>query len=51
MKVANKEVLVENLWLNYFNNYLFKHGTITEREYKRMTEKIAERTPKNNKRT
>ena len=33
---------IEELWLNYFNSYLFEHGTISENEYKRMTEKIAE---------
>ena len=32
---------IEELWLNYFNSYLFEHGTISENEYKRMTEKIA----------
>ena len=35
---------IEGLWLNYFNSYLFEHGTISENEYKRMTEKIAEKT-------
>ena len=35
---------MERLYLNYFNNYLFEHGTISENEYKRMTEKIAEKT-------
>ena len=38
--------LAEDLWLNYFNQYLFKNGTITEKEYKKMTEKIADRTAK-----
>ena len=33
--------LAEALWLNYFNNFLFQEGTITEIEYKRMVEKIA----------
>lgn len=33
--------LAEALWLNYFNNFLFREGTITEKEYKRMVEKIA----------
>ena len=36
----------ESAWLNYFNRFLFKEGTISEKEYKRMTEKIAERTAK-----
>ncbi len=34
----------EQAWLNYFNRFLFEEGTISEKEYKRMTEKIAERT-------
>ena len=36
--------MAESLWLNYFNRYLYEHGTITENEYKKMTEKIAIRT-------
>ena len=36
----------EDVWLNYFNQYLFEHGTISEKEYKRMTEKIATRRAK-----
>lgn len=35
--------MAEDLWLNYFNRYLFEGGTISEKEYKRMTEKIAAR--------
>ena len=31
--------MAEDIWLNYFNRYLFEHGTISEKEYKRMTEK------------
>ncbi len=31
----------ESIWLNYFNRYLFECGTISEKEYKLMTEKIA----------
>ena len=38
---ANEAPAIEELWLNYFNSYLFKHGTISENEYKRMTDKIA----------
>ena len=33
----------EDIWLNYFNRYLFEHGQISEKEYKQMTEKIAAR--------
>ena len=36
----------EDAWLNYFNRYLFEHATISEKEYKRMTEKIAIRKSK-----
>ena len=35
--------MAEDIWLNYFNRYLFEHGTISEREYKKMTEMIAAR--------
>lgn len=37
----------ESLWLQYFNNYLFEKGIITEREYAQMTEKIVQREAKN----
>ena len=36
----------EDMWLNYFNQYLFENGTITEKEYKKMIEKIAIRKAK-----
>ena len=36
----------EDAWLNYFNRYLFSNGIISEKEYKRMTEKIAHRHSK-----
>lgn len=38
--------MAEDIWLNYFNRYLFEHGTISEKEYKKMTEKIATRKPR-----
>ena len=38
--------MAEDIWLNYFNRYLFEHGTISEREYKKMTEMIAARNDK-----
>ena len=43
---GREKIVAEDIWLNYFNRYLFEHGEITEKEYKRMTEKIAERTAK-----
>ena len=33
--------LAEQLWLEYFNNYLFEHGVITEKERNRMVSAIA----------
>lgn len=41
-----EKTLAEDIWLNYFNRYLFEHGTISEREYKKMTEMIAARNDK-----
>lgn len=38
--------LAEDIWLNYLNRYLFESGTISEKEYKKMTEKIAARKAK-----
>lgn len=39
--------IAEDIWLNYFNRYLFEHSTISETEYKKMTELIAVRKRKN----
>ncbi len=33
--------LAEDIWLDYFNRYLFECWTISEKDYKKMTEKIA----------
>ena len=38
--------MAEDIWLNYFNCYLYESNTISEKEYKRMTEKIAARKAK-----
>lgn len=38
--------MAEDIWLNYFNRYLFEHGTISEKEYNKMTELIAIRKSK-----
>lgn len=43
--------MAEDIWLNYFNRYLFEHGTISEKEYKRMTEKITLRKERQSQRT
>lgn len=36
----------EDTWLGYFNRYLLEHSAISEKEYKKMTEKIAMRRSK-----
>ncbi len=41
-----EKIFAEDIWLNYFNRYLFENGTITEKEYKKMTEKISTRKAK-----
>ncbi len=38
--------MAEDMWLNYFNRYLLEQGTISEKEYKHMVEKIAARKAK-----
>ena len=38
--------IAEDIWLNYFNRYLFEDGAISEKEYRRMTEIIALRKTK-----
>ena len=36
--------MAEDIWLNYLNRYLFEHETISEKEYKKMTELISIRS-------
>ena len=43
---SREKEMAEDLWLHYFNRYLFENGTISEKEYKKMTEKIAGRRAK-----
>lgn len=45
-KEEREKRMAEDIWLNYFNRYLLEHGTISEKEYKRMTEKIVTRKTK-----
>lgn len=40
--------LAEQLWLAYFNSYLFEHGVITESARNRMAIQIKNRKPSNN---
>ena len=41
-----ERLMAEDIWLNYYNRYLYEHGTITEKAYKKMTAIIAERKGK-----
>lgn len=38
-----EKLLAEDLWLSYFNRYLFEKAAINEKEFNRMTEKISSR--------
>ncbi|MBQ8288763.1 MAG: hypothetical protein IJX76_08370 [Clostridia bacterium] len=38
--------MAEDIWLCYFNRYLFEHGTISEKEYQKIIELIAIRKSK-----
>ena len=38
--------VAEELWLKYFNRYLYETGTITIKEYAAMSDKIAVRCGK-----
>jgi len=43
---AEKQNVVEQIWLNYFNQTLFEKGLISEKERNRMKLKIESRKPK-----
>lgn len=36
-----RKIMEEEIWLNYYNNYLLEHKTITEKEHLRMCNAIA----------
>ncbi len=38
--IKREKQMAEQLWLEYFNNYLFEHGVITEKERNRMVSAI-----------
>lgn len=40
MQNDNINPIVEKIWMEYFNNYLYKKGTISEREWSQMSNKI-----------
>lgn len=45
-----RKLVAEEIWLDYFNRYLYEHKTISYKEYLRMNEKIAEHIGKKEKR-
>ena len=45
-KLTNEEkrrIIVEKLWLNYYNDTLLEKGVITEEQYRRMQREIAKK--------
>ena len=36
-----RNIMAEEIWLNYYNNYLYEHQVITEKEHTRMCNEIA----------
>ena len=40
---SREAAVAEELWLNYFNRYLYDNKIISAKEYELMTEKIAVR--------
>jgi len=45
-KQKELKLVTEEFWLRYYNDYIFKHGVISEREYRKMFVMIIERTAK-----
>jgi len=37
---TKEKIVAENIWLNYYNNYLFEHGVISEETRNKMVTKI-----------
>lgn len=42
---AREKRMAEEIWLMYFNNYLYEHGVISEKDRNRMVGQIANRKP------
>jgi len=45
METPTKETLVKYLQLQHWNKLLYENGTISQREYLQMAEKIRQRYP------
>ena len=41
---TDKQLLTENLWLQYYNDVLYHSGIITEEAYHKMIHRISSRT-------
>ena len=39
----DKQLIAENIWLNYFNNVLYRDGIITQKAYQKMIHRINSR--------
>lgn len=39
-----RKIVVEEMWLNYYNRKLYEQGVITERQFREMRLSIIERT-------
>ena len=50
MSEAEKQSVIEKLWLIYFNDTLYGEGLISESERNRMANKIHSRKPSNQSR-
>jgi len=46
IKQKHHQIVIEELWLRYYNDYLYEHGVISEQEYRQMFVAIIERTGK-----
>lgn len=40
MKKASKKIMIDLIWLNYYNGYLYDKGIITENERNKMKNMI-----------
>lgn len=49
-KEQKRKLVAEEIWLDYFNRYLYERKTITHEEYLQMTRKITEHIGKKRKR-
>ena len=46
---SDRKAMAEQLWLLYFNSYLYDHGAITEKERNLMANQIRNRKPESSR--